>query len=121
MAGYLNSDGTIAREAIMEDYWFPTGDMGNFDGSGRLMLQGRIKSMINVFGIKVNPLEVATAIRSMGRIADVHVYAGKHRSGSDLVFAIVEPSDEITETEIIKYCQAKLAPQKVPTRVFNCR
>lgn len=118
MVGYLNPDGTIDKSLIREGNYFPTGDLGYFDEQGRLILQGRLKNMINVFGIKVNPVEVEKVIREIEGVTDVYVYAGKHRSGSDLVFAEVSGSKDLTESNIIEYCRNKMTMQKVPSKVF---
>jgi acyl-CoA synthetase (AMP-forming)/AMP-acid ligase II len=118
MEGYLGIDGNLDRNGMTDDGWFPTGDIGTIREDGRLVLQGRIKHLINVFGIKVNPLEVSAVIRQFPGIEDVHVYAGKHRSGSDLVYAIAASNRSTMEDAIIRHCQERLAPQKVPVKVF---
>ncbi len=117
MDGYLLPDGNIDR-SFDEEGSFATGDIGSLDEDGRILIQGRIKQMINVFGVKVNPIEVSSILRSMKSITDVHVYAGKHRSGSDLVFAIVSVSDQVKEEEILAYCRERLNPQKLPSKIF---
>lgn len=118
MVGYLRRDGTIDNSLIREDNCFPTGDVGILDGTGRLILNGRLKNMINVFGIKVNPVEVEKVIKDIEGVQDVYVYAGKHRSSSDLVFAVVECSKDLDESIIINICRERLTIQKVPSKVF---
>ena len=118
MSGYLRPDGTIDKSLIREDHYFPTGDLGYFDDRGRLILNGRLKNIINVFGIKVNPIEVEKVIREINGVTDVYVYAGKHRSGSDVVFAEVACDSELTEAKIIGECRKKMTMQKVPSKVF---
>lgn len=119
MVGYLKRDGSVDNGLIREDGYFPTGDLGYFNENGRLVLNGRLKRMINVFGIKVNPTEVEEALFEIKGIKDAYVYAGKHRSGSDIVVAEVACDLELTELEIIRECKKRLTTQKVPSKIFK--
>ena len=58
MSGYLGDGG--ASQFV--DGFFPTGDLGRLDALGRLTITGRIKLLIDVGGLKVNPLEVEDVI-----------------------------------------------------------
>lgn len=118
MVGYLSEDGSIDKSMFRQDRVFCTGDLGKFDSDGRVYLSGRENNMINVFGIKVNSYEVETAIREITEISDVHVYPGRHLSGSEVVLAIVSVNKAIGEQEIINRCKEKLLPHKVPVKVF---
>lgn len=117
MEGYFQPNGTII-EAYNADGWFPTGDLGGLTEQGHLLIQGRSKHMINVFGIKVNPEEICAVLKSIQGIEDAHVYRGKHRSGSDIVQAIVTLSMPLKEYEIISRCKELLSHQKVPSRII---
>jgi acyl-CoA synthetase (AMP-forming)/AMP-acid ligase II len=87
MAGYLTPEG-IDSSAIHEG-WFQNGDLGFIDAAGRVHLVGRESEVVNVFGMKVIPSEVESVIRDFPGVADVKVYAGQHRSGSQIVKAAV--------------------------------
>lgn len=118
MLGYLKQDGAIDYSSFSEEFWLPTGDLGHIDCSNRLILKGRLNNIINVFGVKVNPIEVEGVIKNLPGIIDAHVYAGKHRSGSDLVFAMVQCKGTLEERQIINMCKERLATQKVPSKIF---
>jgi len=117
MEGYLETDGHVS-DGLDEEGWFPTGDMGEYQAAGCLRITGRIKHMINVFGVKVNPLEVSAVLKQMPGIDDAHVYRGRHRSGSDFVQAVVSTSADLQESMIIAYCRERLSRHKTPIRVF---
>ena len=66
-AGYL--DDPAATEKAFIDGWFRTGDLGSFDADGYLVLDGRLKDMINRGGEKIAPTEVEAAIYRHPRCA----------------------------------------------------
>jgi non-ribosomal peptide synthetase component E (peptide arylation enzyme) len=49
-------------EAVWQDGWYATGDMGRLDETGRLSLLGRMKETINRSGHKILPIEIETEI-----------------------------------------------------------
>lgn len=117
MEGYLLPDGRL-QQGVDEEGYFATGDLVRIDRSDRIVIEGRLKHLINVFGVKVNPLEVSVVLKEMEAVVDAHVYAGKHRNGSDLVFAAVAVSKDTTEAELLDFCRKRLNPRKIPTKIF---
>jgi len=112
MAGYLTRDGVDASRLI--DGWFETGDLGFLDGAGRIHLVGRESEVINVFGLKVIPSEVEAVIRDVPGVADVKVYAGQHRSGSQIVKAVVAGPESLDVAAIREHCARQLVGYKRP-------
>jgi acyl-CoA synthetase (AMP-forming)/AMP-acid ligase II len=112
MAGYLSKDG-IDSSAIV-DGWFHTGDLGELDESGRIHLVGRESEVINVFGMKVIPSEVEDVIALAPGVTDVKVYAGRHRSGSQIVKAVIAATDSLDLAALRAHCVKNLVPYKRP-------
>lgn len=112
MAGYLTRDGIDSSRIV--DGWFETGDLGYLDESGGIHLVGRESDVINVFGMKVIPSEVEAVIRDVVDVADVIVYAGEHRSGSQIVKAAVAGPESLDEETIRKHCAEHLVGYKRP-------
>src|SRR5262249_4573691 len=112
MAGYLEHGG-IDDSPIVEG-WFETGDLGFLDDEGRIHLVGREKEVINVFGMKVVPSEVEEVIAAFPQSADVKVYAGAHRTGSQIVKAAVAAPESFDIAALKRHCAANLAPYKRP-------
>jgi acyl-CoA synthetase (AMP-forming)/AMP-acid ligase II len=117
MAGYL-AHGGIDDSQIIEG-WFETGDLGLLDDEGRVHLVGREKEVINVFGMKVVPSEVEEVIAAFPQIADVKVYAGAHRTGSQIVKAAVAAPESLDIAALKRHCAANLAPYKRPEVVIR--
>jgi acyl-CoA synthetase (AMP-forming)/AMP-acid ligase II len=112
MAGYLTPEGIDA--SAIHDGWFENGDLGFIDPGGRIHLVGRESEVVNVFGMKVIPSEVESVIRDFPGVADVKVYAGQHRSGSQIVKAAVAGSESLDLAARREHCAANLVAYKRP-------
>lgn len=110
MAGYLDDAGQILP---VEDGWFETGDLARID-NGAIMLRGRDSEVINVAGLKVVPCEVEEAITSLAGVVEVRVYAGEHRSGTQIVKAAVAVGDGMTAADVRAHCEQTLVYYKRP-------
>jgi long-chain acyl-CoA synthetase len=112
--GYAN-DPEATGERFRAGFVFP-GDRGVIDTSGVLRLLGR-SDVINVGGMKVDPVEVANVIRAALSVSAVEVF-GWEKSGVPGVFAVVEANPrKVTPTMVVRACRAGLASYKVPARV----
>jgi acyl-CoA synthetase (AMP-forming)/AMP-acid ligase II len=112
MAGYLTPQGIDASRIV--EGWFEPGDLGFLDEKNRIHLVGRESEVINVFGLKVIPSEVEAVIRDVPGVADVKVYAGQHRSGSQIVKAAVAGPASLDITAIREHCARQLVGYKRP-------
>jgi acyl-CoA synthetase (AMP-forming)/AMP-acid ligase II len=110
MAGYLDDTGQILPVA---DGWFETGDLARIE-EGAIVLRGRDSEVINVFGLKVVPCEVEEAITTLPGVVEVRVYAGEHRSGTQVVKAAVAVSNELTAADVRAHCEQSLVYYKRP-------
>jgi long-chain acyl-CoA synthetase len=88
--------------------WFHTGDIGEMDPSGRLMIKGRKKEMIvTPQGLNVFPEDVERALLAQPGVTDAAV-VGRHVAGEERIHAVLvlEPG---TETEpIVRAANAQL-------------
>lgn len=120
--GYFE-DPEKTAEALDEEGWLRTGDLGVIDKEGCLALIGRIKDMIRVGGENVAAAEVETVLLKNGAVKQaVAVGMADSRLG-EVVAAFVELKSGVqaTEAELLEYCRQNLASFKVPRRVnFVC-
>ena len=81
MLGYYKNP-TATAEAIDQDGFFHTGDMGKMDKNGHLFITGRIKNLIILSnGKNVYPEEIETELGTIRGVLDVVVYEGVSRRG----------------------------------------
>jgi acyl-CoA synthetase (AMP-forming)/AMP-acid ligase II len=119
--GYL---GEAAAPTV--DGYFLTGDLGRLDASGNLTITGRLKLLINVGGLKVNPLEVEEVIaQHPGVAACVVVPVRVSETVSRLKAVVVAAGPEsdagpVTADSLRQFARARLAGYKVP-RAFEVR
>jgi long-chain acyl-CoA synthetase len=118
MQGYWRRPELTAQ--MMPDGWFRTGDIGMFDADGYLWIQGRIKDVINVAGLKVYAPEVEDAIYKHPAVAEVAVVGVSGGLKGEAVRAVVvpKPGASLAPQDIGEHCRSLLAPYKVPRQVI---
>ncbi len=98
--------------------WVYPGDLGSLDADGRLTLVGRTKIFIDVHGHKVDPFEVEDVLALHPAVRQVVVVGtAEPSSGGQAVKAAVVSGEPISERELIRYAQERLANYKVPQLV----
>ena len=104
------------------DGGFLTGDLGRFDGEGRLVLTGRVSSFVNVAGRKVQPGEVESVLRRCPGVEDVRVIGVRDpKRGEALAACVISTAKEVTEADIRRFCTTRLAAHKIPRVVVLLR
>lgn len=94
---------------------FQTGDLGQLDAEDRLTIVGRKKLLIEVGGYKVDPIEVEDVVVQHPHVAEAVVVGVPGKGpGEEVVKAVVVPSADIGERELIDFCRERLANYKVP-------
>ena len=105
-----------AREEILTDGWFHSGDHACRLADGSIQLLGRHKDLINVGGVKVFPLEVESVLAAHPAVTAVRVRAMPDPRTGEAVLAEVVLSKAIDEAELRQWCRARLATLKCPAR-----
>ena len=78
MLGYYENE-EATKEAIDEDGWFHTGDMGYIDKTGSIHITGRVKSMIVLTnGKKAFPEEIEAVITEIKGVSEAFVWGNKN-------------------------------------------
>jgi long-chain acyl-CoA synthetase len=96
---------------------FRMGDFGVLDVDGFLEVRGRSDQMINVGGLKVWPEEIMRTLESHPAVHEAVVFGVRDSNGEYWVGAAVAVSDGVDEAQLQSFCQARLAPFKVPRRI----
>lgn len=100
--------------------WFRTGDTGYLDDDGFLFLTGRLNELINRGGDKIAPAEVDAVLLAHSAVGDAGCFAvPDERFGEDIVAAVVlEPGHTASPRELRTWMLGRLAPYKVPRRIW---
>lgn len=122
MAGYWEDEDATAEAIHVTpdgDRWLRTGDLGQLDDDGYLVIVDRKKDLIKVSGLQVWPREVEEVVATHPAVADVGVAGIPHERKGEVPKAWVVLREEATATpdEIREHCRAGLAPFKVPAEV----
>jgi acyl-CoA synthetase (AMP-forming)/AMP-acid ligase II len=117
MLGYLD-DPEATRQAIDEDGWLHTGDVGTLDHDGNLTITDRLKDMYISGGFNVYPAEVEQALMRLEGVHDVAVVGvPDERMGEVGKAYVVRASESLTEDDVIAFARERLANFKVPRQV----
>jgi fatty-acyl-CoA synthase len=116
--GYFD-DPEKTAEALDEQGWFRTGDLGMIGKDGYLRLVGRIKEMIRIGGENVAAAEVESVLLKHDAVKQAVAVGIADARLSEVVAAFIELRSEkqATEAEIVDFCRQHLASFKVPRRV----
>jgi acyl-CoA synthetase (AMP-forming)/AMP-acid ligase II len=117
MLGYLD-DPDATREAVDEDGWLHTGDVGNLDEAGNLTITDRLKDMYISGGFNVYPAEVEQALMRLDGVNDVAVVGvPDERMGEVGKAYVVRGNEGLTADEVVDFARERLANFKVPREV----
>ena len=118
MEGYHNKP-DATREAITEDGWFRTGDIGRVDDGGFVFVEDRLKDMIISGGENIYSVEVERALSDHPAVMDAAVFGIPDEKWGESVKAVVELSggQQTSPEELIAWCREKLAGYKCPRSV----
>ena len=112
MNAYLDERGELSQAA--DDGWFDTGDLAQIDrrrhdSPARPRQRGDQR-----LGAESRPLRSRRDDRQLAGVLEVKVYAGQHRSGSQMVKAAVAAESGLSVADIRAHCERQLVYYKRP-------
>ena len=117
MLGYLD-DPEATRQAVDDDGWLHTGDVGRLDDQGNLTITDRLKDMYICGGFNVYPAEVEQTLLRLDGVADVAVVGvPDERMGEVGRAYVVRTGEAPGEDEVLVFARERLANFKVPREV----
>jgi O-succinylbenzoic acid--CoA ligase len=90
-SGYRNRP-DLTEQALADEGWFTTSDLGKLSPDGRLSVDGRADDMINTGGEKVSPTEVAAILESCATVREALVFGEPDSQWGQRVTAVVVPA-----------------------------
>ena len=118
MKGYWNRP-EATTEAIDQNGWFHTGDLGVWHEDGYIQLKDRSKDIIISGGENISSVEVENVVAKHDSVSLVAVVAKPDEKWGETPCAFVElaPGKNATEEEIIQFCKENMAGFKRPKHV----
>ena len=115
MKGYYKMP-EATRQAIDEDNWLHTGDIGTMDEDGNFRITGRLKDMIIRGGENIYPREIEEFMYTHPAIRDVQVVGVPDEKYGEEVCAcvILKEGCNATEAEMIDFVKSGLSRFKAP-------
>jgi len=113
--GYWHNEQATA-DAISDDGWFRTGDIGEIDDDGYLRLVGRASDLIITGGYNVYPREVEDAILEHPDVVDVAVVGVPDDTWGETVVAYVVTAADLADlgATLGAHVEHRLAAYKRP-------
>jgi fatty-acyl-CoA synthase len=110
----------VKTEETIRGGWLHTGDLARMDEDGYFYLIDRAKDMYVSGGENVYPAEIERVLRIHPAIEDIAVVGAPDGTWGEVGYAFVipKPGADLTATEVIGFCEGKLARYKWPKQVF---
>lgn len=108
------------KQAIDDDGWLHSGDLGVFDEQGNLRIVGRIKDLIIKGGENLAPAEIEAQVMSHPSIGACRIFGYKDRIYGENLGACVTlaPGAEFDEEALKEYMKEKVGSYKSPVYYF---
>ncbi len=118
MQGYFEDPDQTA-EAIDDDGWLHTGDIGIMDDAGNLRITDRKKDMFICGGFNAYPAEIESLLLAHPDVAQVAVVGVPDERMGEVGAAFVVPTagHEVDPDEIVRWARAEMANFKAPRSV----
>src|SRR5690348_10009784 len=116
MQGYLGEPEATAQ-AIDDDGWLHTGDLGNFTDTGRLRVVGRKKDMFIVGGFNAYPAEIEGFLLEHPAVAQAAVIGVPDDRLGQVGKAFVVAKTKVSEDDLIAWCRERMAGFKAPRSI----
>lgn len=116
MREYWNRPEATAETLV--DGWLRTGDIATMDDEGFVSIADRMKDMVISGGENVYPAEIEAVLMTHEHVSEAAVIGQDSAKWGESPFAIVVRSDaQLSEADVLNYCQGKLAAFKQPKGV----
>jgi fatty-acyl-CoA synthase len=98
--------------------WLHTGDLAHRDAEGFYYIDGRIRDMFISGGVNVYPAEIENLLLQHPAVQDAAVLGVPDAKWGEIGVAFLVARAEVSEAEILRFLEGKLARYKLPRAVF---
>jgi fatty-acyl-CoA synthase len=116
--GYWNNP-EETEKAIDEEGWLHSGDVVEYDEDGYFYIVDRIKDMYISGGENVYPAEIENLLDEIPQVLEASVVGVPDKRWGEvgMVFAVLRPDEQASESDVLEYLEGKLARYKIPKSV----
>lgn len=116
MSGYLNRP--VETQAVLQDGWLRTGDVGRLDANGYLHVLDRLKDMVISGGENVYSAEVEGVLTRHPAVVEAAAIGVPDERLGETVMAVIVPAAGPlpSEEELTRHCREWLGGFKIPRR-----
>ncbi len=116
---YLNKPDATSN-ALDQEGWYYTDDLGFVDENQYVFLTGRKSEMFKTGGENVYPREIEEVLETHPGVLFSAVIGAKDDIYQEVGWAFImqKPGQEVAESELVSFCKEKLSNFKVPKRFF---
>ena len=113
--GYFNNP-EATQEAIDDDGWLHTGDIGILDENGYIKITDRSKDMFIVGGFNAYPAEIENILCDHPSISQAAVIGIEDERMGEVAkaFVVLKPDQDLNSDSLIKWSKENMANYKVP-------
>jgi len=104
----------------VDDGWLRTGDLGQQDKAGRMVITGREDDLVKVDGKRLALGEVEGCLEAFPKVKAAQARVVTDDLGGPMVVARVVRAGVCRAEDIIDHCARNLAPYKVPRQIEFC-
>lgn len=115
MHGYEGD--SSASNKNFRDGWYYPGDLGSLSEDGNLIFRGRLDDMMICRGVNIYPREIEVVLESHPAVSEAAAFPMRTETLDNLPFAVVVCAENVSEAELMKYCQTHLGWRR-PLRIF---
>lgn len=114
MKGYWNKPEETA--GTLRDGWLFTGDLAVMDEDGFFFIVDRKKDMIIAGGFNIYPREIEEILYQHPKVQEAIVVGipDPYRGETVKAYIVVKNDEQLSEEEILQFCDSRLARYKVP-------
>ena len=115
LAGYV-LEGEEELEVPLTSGWLNTGDSGELNAAGHLVITGRIKDLIIKGGRNICPRAIEEILLAQAGISEAAVVGVPHPFWGEEVVACLEVTEAYNEAELKEALSVKLDAESLPSR-----
>ena len=119
MKGYFN-DPKATRQALDENGWFHTGDLGYRDERGYIFVTGRLKELIIRGGENIAPREVDDVLYRHPDVLEAAAFgvADPYYGQEVMACVTLKPNTQCSQTQLLDHCRQLLGESKRPKTIY---